>query len=87
MIAPMFAGERVLGFFLTWGSDLVNQDSPAVTSLALQVALALEKARLLRHEQKRATQMGLVIEIAGRAVGLVDLPNVLKELTRLIVQR
>ncbi len=87
MVAPMFAGEKVIGFFHLWGGDLESEDSPAVTSLAQQIALALEKAHLLQREQRRATQLALVNEIAGRAVGLTDLNEVLKEVTRLIVQR
>ncbi len=87
VVAPMFAGEPVIGFFHIWGPDLRSEDSPAITSLAQQIALALEKVRLLQREQRRATQLALVNEIAGRAVGLMDPVQVLKEMTRLIVQR
>ncbi len=87
IVAPMFAGERVIGFFHICGPDLKSQDSPAITSLAQQIALALEKAHLLQREQRRASQLVLVNEIAGRAVGLMEPVEVLKEMTRLIVQR
>ncbi len=87
IVAPLFVGEKVIGFFAVWGQDLGSEDRPAVTSLAQQIALTLEKARLLQREQRRAAQLALVSEIASRAVGLMDLGEVLKEVTRLVVQR
>ncbi len=87
IIVPIVAGGSVAGFFNVWGRDLSPADVPAVTGLAQHLALALDKARLLQRERKRAEQLALVSEIAERAVGMLDVTELLKEVTRQIKRR
>lgn len=87
ILVPLFARNQPEGIFGVWGHDLDSADLPAITGLAQQITLALERARLLEREQKRASQSIVVNELAARAVSLLDVDELLHEITRMIVER
>lgn len=51
---PMFAKDRPFGALLAWGDEIYENDLPAFTVFANQVAAALENARLYNEIQKLA---------------------------------
>ncbi len=87
ILVPLSARDQAQGVFAVWGRDLDRADVPAITGLAQQIAIALERARLLEREQKRASQSIVVNEMATRAVGLLNVDELLNEITRMIVER
>ena len=87
IVVPLYVRERALGVFGMWGRDLAETDLPAMTGLAQQIAVALEKGQLLEREKKRAAQLALVSEISEQAVGALDADELYRRVTRLMVQR
>lgn len=51
---PLIAEERTIGTLWLWGEDLEEDDLPAASVFASQVAVALENARLYNHTQHLA---------------------------------
>lgn len=51
---PLIAEERTIGTLWLWGEDLKEDDLPAASVFASQVAVALENARLYNHTQHLA---------------------------------
>lgn len=87
ILVPLFAREQCTGVLAVWGRDLAMTDVPPMTGLAHQVAMALDRARLLAREQKRASQLTVVNEMATRAVALFDVHDLLDVITHTIVER
>ncbi len=54
-------------------------DVTAMETLAEQMAAALEKARLLKSERKRAAQLALVSRVSSRVVRLLPLDELLRQ--------
>ena len=53
-LLPLVSGKKEIGCILLWGDDLHNQDIPAFSLFASQVAVAFENARLLARIQQIA---------------------------------
>jgi diguanylate cyclase (GGDEF)-like protein/PAS domain S-box-containing protein len=53
-LLPLVPGKKVIGCLLLWGNDLHNQDLPAYSLFASQIAVAFENARLLARIQQIA---------------------------------
>ncbi len=53
-LLPLVHGKKVIGCLLTWGADLHQQDIPAFSLFASQIAIAIENARLLDKIQQLA---------------------------------
>ena len=53
-LLPLISGKKEIGCLLLWGDDLYNQDIPAFSLFASQVAVAFENARLLARIQQIA---------------------------------
>lgn len=53
-LLPLVQGKKVIGCLLLWGNDLYNQDIPAFSLFASQIAVAFENARLLARIQQIA---------------------------------
>ncbi len=87
IVAPLLAGGEVIGVFRVWGRNLDETDVPAINGLAQHIAIALEKARVLKREYKRASQLALVNEIGQRVAGMLDSDELLNEVTQLMAQR
>lgn len=58
---PLVAEENVLGIIILWGNDLRESDQPAALIFANQIAIALQKARLISAIQ----QMAVTDELTG----------------------
>ncbi len=87
IVAPLLAGGEVIGVFRVWGRNLDATDLPAITGLAQHIAIAWERARVLKREYKRASQLALVNEIGQRITGMLDFEGLLNEVTQLVAQR
>lgn len=53
-LLPLVPGIKVIGCLLIWGTDINNQDVPAFSLFASQIAVAFENARLLEKIQQIA---------------------------------
>lgn len=78
--APLLTQDSVSGMLLVWGNDLSEEDRPPLAALAQQVASALEKARLLTEQHKRAAQLELVSDIAARVSTAVNAEQIIQPL-------
>ncbi len=74
--APLRIRERVLGIlsaYYTRVHEFTDEEVDMLTSFAGQAAVALETARLLRDQERRITELGILQEV-GRAIsGVLDL--------------
>jgi len=66
IFAPMLRGEQVNGALMIFGATLTEADLAPFLALASQTASALDKARLLAEQRKRAAQLEIVSELAAR---------------------
>ncbi len=57
ILAPLIARDRLIGLLVLWSPDLGQDDVPAVTALANQMAVAIENARLLRKLREQSKQL------------------------------
>jgi GAF domain-containing protein len=87
LYAPMLYRESVSGALLIWGKALEESDLPPLAALAQQAASALDKARLLTIQNKRAAQLALVGEIAARAAVFSDPDAILRTMVQLVQER
>jgi diguanylate cyclase (GGDEF)-like protein/PAS domain S-box-containing protein len=53
-LLPLVHGQKVSGCLLTWGADIHQQDIPAFSLFASQIAIAIENARLMDKIQQLA---------------------------------
>jgi diguanylate cyclase (GGDEF)-like protein len=53
-LLPLVPGKKEIGCLLLWGNDLYDQDIPAFSLFASQIAVAFENARLLAKIQQLA---------------------------------
>jgi len=58
---PLIADERVVGVITLWGDDIRESDQPAALLFSSQVAIAIQKARLISEIQ----QMVITDELTG----------------------
>jgi diguanylate cyclase (GGDEF)-like protein/PAS domain S-box-containing protein len=79
-ILPLVPGKNVIGCLLLWGNDLDDQDIPAFSLFASQIAVAFENARLLAQIQ----QLAITDELTGlyNRRGLFDIGRLELERTR-----
>lgn len=65
-LAPMHVAGQARGVLIVYGKTLAEKDLPFFAALANQTASALEKARLLSEQQKRAAQLEMVSGLVAR---------------------
>jgi len=53
-LLPLVPGKNVIGCFLVWGNEIGEQDLPAFSLFASQIAVAFENARLIEKIQQIA---------------------------------
>jgi GAF domain-containing protein/HAMP domain-containing protein len=84
---PLKTEEKVIGV-LNVESDRLNafDDSDVVVlqSLADQAAIAIEKARLFKAEQRRADQFRVISQVGSRITVILDVDELLGQMSRLI---
>ena len=79
LYAPLLAGERVVGTLNVQSYKLraySEEDARLLTTIASQLALAIENARLFQAEQKRAEQLAIINELGQALAVTLDLPTV-----------
>jgi signal transduction histidine kinase/ligand-binding sensor domain-containing protein len=86
-IAPVVSRAAVLGTLFVMGRgqfEFTRQDIDLLSSIGVQIGVAIENARLFAAEQRRAEQFRLINQ-AGRELTLIlDVEEVLKQVTRMI---
>ncbi len=86
---PLVIGDRVLGMMAAVQSDAAartydEHDRDLLTSIASQVAIALQNARLFQETQRRITQLMLINDVGGKIAAVLDLDSVLDRTVRLV---
>ncbi|MBC7251721.1 MAG: GAF domain-containing protein, partial [Anaerolineae bacterium] len=79
LYAPLLAGERVIGTLNVQSYKLKaysEEDARLLTTIASQLALAIENARLFQAEQKRVQQLATINELGQALATTLDLPTV-----------
>ncbi|MDH7474919.1 MAG: GAF domain-containing protein, partial [Anaerolineae bacterium] len=79
LYAPLLAGERVIGVLNVQSyrpKAYSAEDARLLTTIASQLALAIENARLFQAEQKRAQQLAIINELGQALATTLDLPTV-----------
>ncbi len=87
LVVPLVTGKNVIGV-LDIESEAFHAfeatDIGAMETLANQMAAALEKARSLQGERRRAAQMAMVNRIASRTARLMPTEQLLREAVEMI---
>jgi GAF domain-containing protein/HAMP domain-containing protein/anti-sigma regulatory factor (Ser/Thr protein kinase) len=84
---PLSSRGKVLGtlFALTRGyREFTDQDVELLTSIGHQIGVAVDSARLLQAEQRRAEQFRVIAEVGRRITSILDIDEVLVQVVRLI---
>lgn len=85
--APMLNHDEVSGVLAIWGKDLEQNDLAPLGALAQQAASALDKARLLTEQRKRAKQLEVVSAIAAQLGATASADEIIQPLVGAIGQR
>ncbi|MBI4552863.1 MAG: GAF domain-containing protein [Candidatus Latescibacteria bacterium] len=87
---PLRQGGRAIGI-LDVESRAVGafdeHDRQILELLASQISIALEKSRLFNIERKKSEYLALVNDVGRRAVGVLTVPELCEQATRLIHER
>lgn len=62
---PLMSKDLVTGVLFVWGEDLQPEDVAQYSAFASQVAVGLEKARLIDEMRQHAAYLGAVVRVAG----------------------
>jgi signal transduction histidine kinase len=87
VIAPLLSKGQVLGtlFAVTRGyREFGERDVQLLTSIAQQIGVAVDNARLFAAEQRRAEQFQVIAEVGRRMTLTPDMDEVLEQIVRLI---
>jgi len=87
LVVPLKIEERVVGVLDVSSDKLDAFDEESVfvlQTLANQVAIAIENARLFEEEKRRATQLTLINEVGKKAASILDSNRLMQETTRSI---
>ena len=87
LYVPMVTQEKVSGVLLIWGKELDENDRAPLAALAQQAASALDKARLLTEQRKRAAQLELVTNIAMQVSTAENAEQIIQPLVRQVGER
>ena len=86
-IVPVVSRAAVLGTLFVMArrqADFTQQDVELLSSVGVQIGVAIENARLFAAEQRRAEQFRLINQ-AGRELTLIlDVTEVMRQMTRMI---
>jgi signal transduction histidine kinase/FixJ family two-component response regulator len=88
-IVPLHYKGEVLGtlFVLTYHCrDFTDQDVQLLTSIANQMGVAIENARLFETQQRRAEQFRVINEVGRHISSILDVDELLMQTARLIRQ-
>jgi GAF domain-containing protein len=88
-IAPLRSQRKVLGtlFAATHGyREFTDQDVQLLTSIGLQIGVAVENARLFNAEQRRAEQFRVIGEVGSRITSILAINELLSQMAGLIQQ-
>jgi two-component sensor histidine kinase len=84
ILLPLMITKQTKGVLVVWGTDLCEEDVPALVVFAGQVAAVLESARLRASERQRATELtrsndfiAALGRVAARIGATLDLDEVL----------
>lgn len=80
LAVPIKAGERTIGVLVAGSArahDLSNVDEEFLRSLAAQISVAMERARLFELERERSLRLRTVFEVSRKVSETLDLEQVL----------
>ena len=86
-IAPLVSRAAVCGtlFVMTRGeTEFTQQDVELLSSIGVQIGVAIENARLFAAEQRRAEQFRLINRVGRELTLIYDVDEVLGQVTRMI---
>lgn len=72
ILAPIFAGSKVIGVLYVAGASLKIEDSTAIAAFATHLSIALENARLFQAVQTAESQYRRLFESANDGIFLFD---------------
>lgn len=84
---PLVSGDRTLGalaFARSAAQPFAPTEAEMLHSVAEQVAVALDRAKLFAAERKRANHLAMINQVASRALGILDLETLLQQTASLV---
>ncbi len=90
LLAPMFAGEQLIGAIGLY-AERTNAFSPIhgrnLMSMATHAAVAVQNARLYAVERKRAAELAMVSEVSRQVAAVLDLDDLFQQVVHRIQER
>ena len=86
-IVPLRSKGRILGTFfaMTYGlHEFTQQNVQLLSSIAHQIGMAVDSARLFQTERRRAEQSRVVTEVGRRVTSILDINEVLVQVVHLL---
>jgi len=84
---PLKVKDRVVGF-MRLGTRQEHRFTPEnkefLMAMSNQIGIAIENARLFEGETRKATQLAVINEVSRRAISILDLHEMLREVARSI---
>ncbi len=84
---PIMSGEELLGTLNVEADEkrpLTDDDLQLLSTLSSHIGVAIENARLYEDERRRATQLAVINQVGRKAISILDLDEMLKEVARSI---
>jgi GAF domain-containing protein len=82
---PIKSGERIIGALDVISEDVAafdETDRKAVETLAAQIAIAIENARLYEEAQRRLLEQGIVYQIGQDLIAILDVHDLARTVVR-----
>ncbi len=90
MGVPVMLKEHLTGLIAVWrvgeGKDFRQPDLYFLTSLAQQVAVAIENARLFEETQRRLREMEAMVRVSATLSRTIELEPLLEEILQTVIQ-
>ena len=86
-IVPLRSKGRILGTFfaMTYGvHEFTTQQVQLLSSIAHQIGMAVDSARLFQTERRRAEQSRVIAEVGHRITSILDIDEVLVQVVHLL---
>ncbi len=87
LAVPIRLGEKIIGVLDVQSEELDafdESDLATLETLADQLAVVIENARLFEGERRKATQLAVINEVGRKAISILDLHEMLEEVARSI---
>ncbi len=89
LCVPLRVGDRVIGVINAESTRLANftdDDERLLTTIAGQLAIAIERLRREANERRQARQLATIFDVSRQISSILDMPTLLNEIVSLLAR-